>query len=620
MLRSGSCFLEPANISRCGAAFFVGQNVAKQEFDIDLPKLKGVIDNDYKSLEVYRKNLVYHVREFCGSHYSDNGSEGENPVNLISLYIRIISDYLVGSDPRMMVSTFTKQIKPYASTMEDWSNKQLVKMRFADILRTAITDGLFLTGITKTSLTAPAQSRFNGYTKPGDVSISNIAFKDMVFDTRAAKFNQCDYIGHYYDVFYEHVKNSSLFDKVQRKKLVPKDENYTGLTGEEDLADIGRGGSPNHEEYEDKVRLCEVWMRRQNCIVTFDADGDCEKPLMVQKWIGPECGPFDFLSFAEVIGNLMPKGPVLDLIDMHNSFNKLWCKTDNQADRQKKVVAFRNAEDAKRLQDAVDGQWVQADDPKNIAEISTGGADPSVANWAQQTYQMFSEYAGNLKSLGGLGSQSNTATQEKLVHESASNLIQAMGGRVMDFTQRRMEGLCWYWWNSPRQKMNSSYSVPGLPDISIDREVHPLDRLGTPFSDLDIQIDPYSLMRQTPAGRNNEIDSIVLKWILPALPLFNQPGVSDMLAEAIRMKARYTNNPDLITLLEKLLGVGGPPEGQSPPEQAPMPAETTRNYVRESKPGMTDQGHQQVLQQLMAGGQPGGQGAGGLGQMAQGAM
>lgn len=586
---------------------------------VDLQKLTTAIDRDYLALEIYRDNLVKHVKEFVGKHYSDNGSECENPFNLISLFVRIISDYLIGDDPRFMASTFTRELRPYASILEKWGNKELTRLGFQGILHTAVRDATFLMGWVKVSLAAPAEARF-GYAKQiGKVSIANVDFDDMIFDTRARRFSEVDYIGHYYDVFYDDVKDSSLFDKKAKLKVVPREDKTMTTTGGERLREIGRGGVPNSDEYYEKVTLCEVWLRRENIVVTFDANGDRERPLMAQKWVGPHCGPYiEPLSFSSVPGSLMPKSPIMDQIDMHNSMNLLWSKVDNQASRAKKITLYKDASLAKRIQDAHDGDLIQSEDPQGVNELSLGGPDQNTSTWMGIIYQMYSEYVGNLKSLGGLGAQSDTATQEKLVHASASNLIQAMGGRVVDFSERVMNSLGWYWWNSPRQEMKSTYADPRVPDVEIERNLTPYKRFGVPYEEIDIKIDPHSYIRQTPQMKVRSIDNL-LGMIIKVLPAMGQPGVREMVAEWVRLHARWENNPELEVLLEKLQGVEGPSPDQelSPQQESPdAPQETV--HTRVSQPGMNDQAHMQVLQQMMASGTPTpGTQAGGLGQMTQ---
>jgi hypothetical protein len=585
--------------------------------DVDLVKLRKVMDEDNRALEVFRENFEIHVREFAGSNYAEATDEFDNPVNLLALYVRIMIDALVPNDPRMMVSTFDKDLRQFINPMQEAGNRKLLKMDFADLMRRISMNGLFLMGCVHTSLKAPAAARFSGYSEAGEISMCSLDLEDMVFDTRAKKFSECDYICHYYDVFYEDVKNSKMFDSKARKEIVKTDERRLNDGGSDRLNQIAMGGTPVHEQYEEKIRIGECWLRRQNKVITFDAEGYYERPLLVQEFVGPQCGPYKFFSLGDVPGNLIPKGPILDALNMHRSHNLLWTKLDNQASRQKTITYYRDAGTMKRTQDAADGHTVQTEDPSGIVAQSLDGPNPNVANWAMQTYNMFTEYMGNLKVVGGLGSQAKTATQEKLVHESASEMIQAMQMRVMSFAQELMgmDGLAWYLWNSPTEQFDYLYQPAA--GIEVPAPVMPRDRIGVVPDGIDIMVDPYSFVRQTPQMRIMGLEKLMKEVIIPLLPMFGQPGIGDVLVEYVKMISKYTNNPDMMILLEKIQGVGSPPEGSAPNSSQPAPETTIHERV--SRPGMTDEGQTQVLQQLMAGGESkNGQGAMGLGQMSNG--
>lgn len=599
-----------------GLRLFLSLQMAKESlFDqVDLPKLKTTIDADARTLEVFKENLVDHVREFCGGHYSDrpgiiDPNNPTNPVNLIALFQRIIVDQLVPSDPRFLASTFITQLRPYKAIYEDWGNRKLLKIGFADILRSAIVDAIYLAGFVKVALTAPAEARF-GYGKVvGEATIENIPFQRMIFDTTVNKFKDCDYVGYEYDVFYEDLKKSTLYDKKAKLQIVPVDDKATDREGVDKIEQIGRGGMSRTERYYEKARLCEIWLRRENLVVTFDAEGDCERPLLVQEWVGPACGPFRMLSLGDVLGNLIPKGPICDLIDMHREFNLLWKKMGNQASDQKTVYAYRDKGDAQRIKEAADRDYVHVDDPSKIVPVTSPGPDTQVFNYSMASYNLFKQFAGNLDSIAGLGTQADTATQEKLVHASASGMVAALSGRVQAFANNLMgmDGIGWFWWNSPRQEMKASFQAPGVPDVSIDRNLTPQKRFGIQADEIDIQVDVYSFVRETPQARARDIDEL-MGLVLKFFPMFNQAGIGAFLAECVKLKGKYKNNPDFQILLEKLMGVEGPPADQPEEPNAGMPEETTRTYERISRPGMTDQGNMQAIMQRMAGGEMAGPG------------
>ena len=575
------------------------------EAEVDLPKLWGALEKDLNVLEKFCTKRLELVKEAVGDNYAMDSECPTNPINLLSQYERIITGHIVGAEPRGMVSTFKAERRRDATIFESWMNKKLAKMKFGNIARRALQGALYLIGITRTAITAPAEARFGGYGKQAGVpTISTIDFEDFVCDTRARCWEQCEYMGHRYEVLHEDVRKSPLFKKRARLKVVPADDKLYNESGGEKIRTLTRDNEDSHR-YQDTVELYEVWLRRENVVVTFDANGDMREPLLVQKWIGPACGPYQFLSFLDVLGNLIPKAPMMDLVHLARSVNLLWCKVDNQASDAKRVIAYQNAEDAEKFKNAPDGGWVQATSPDAIKEVTVRTIDQNTALWAQNSEKFFSKMAGNLDSLGGLGAQADTATQEKMIAENSSSLIHYMSIRFVEFAQECMNSLGWFWWYNPHDTMESEYHVPGMEAYQVTQQLTPSDRLGKNLDDMDIVIDPHSLIHQTPQMKLNIINNVMEKQVIPLLPMFSQPGISEVLDKWIRIQAKLANVPELLEIVEPLLNVQAPPQSDQsgdPAEQG-MPPETTRTYERISKPGTTDNGQRQILEQLMAGGQ-----------------
>lgn len=575
----------------------------------DLPRLWQAMQDSLREMEKFQTNFYEHVRAFLGSNYSDTDPKYQAPVNLIAQYINIIPRQLVGADPRFMASTFDRDLRALTSAFETWGNKKLQKMKFTDTLRRAVIDSVFLIGITKTSITAPSEMRLGGYTKKaGEPGMWNINYQDFVFDSKSDKFDECDYVGHSYMVPTDDIRNSKLYSKKPRLKVVADTDQPNDQRGNARLSTLSRGSISNQDEYTERSRIWEIYRPREGIVVTF-WEGETEEPLLEQKWIGPECGPFDYLALGEYPpGNIMPKSPIMDLIDLHREHNVLWKKTGNQAENQKTVIMYRNSEDATSLQKAKDGDYMRTQDPEGVKESSTGGPNNLVSLRVVEARKVFNDQAGNIEALGGLGPQSETATQDKMILGSASKQVEGMADRVITFAQKLMRNIGWYWWNDPFNTMRTTFSVPGLPDLTMNRLVTPQQRMQFNFDDMDVMIDPYSLLYQTPQQRVGTMDKMMKEIVIPLLPLWHQPGISDFLQEYVKKLSKYTNNPDLIELMEKLIGVQG--MWQAPgQEQTVAPQDTQHTYERISRPGTTDRGQEQIMQQLLGSGQTN-QGAG----------
>lgn len=569
---------------------------------------------DYAELQSFRENRLKHVAEYLGNHFGSGGIE--NPVNVISQFTNTVVRQLVGGEPRGMCSTFDRNLRPFAEAMQDDMNRRLKMMRYADILRRKTFDSIFLMGITRTAITAPAEARFGGYARAaGQVGISNIDFEDFCFDTSVKCFADCEYQAHFYDCVFDDVKSSKLYKASARKGLQPSQPTLYNEGGDAKIGMLGMRAIGPFERYEEYIRLCEVWLARYGLVVTFAVDQENDEPLLEQDWVGPDSGPYNFLCLQES-GKALPKAPIMDLIDLSRSINHHWKHLDNQASQQKSVVGYQDERDAEKLKNAGQGEFVGLANPAAVVPIKMFGIDQELSTWASIEGEKFNELSGT-RALGGLSQSAKTATQEKLIADSASSLIQAWAARVIESAKRDMENLGWFFWNNPHQKLESTYQLPGMPDVSADRSVTPEQRAHIPWSEMDLDIDPYSLNFVPPAQRVQILDQMMKEVFIPLAPMYAQPGIGEMLENYTRKKAHYLNMPDLIELAESIIGTQGaattqPADTQSQPMQ--QGGETT--HTRVSQPGMNPQAHQQVLQQLMSGGKPTeGAGAGGLGQM-----
>ena len=63
------------------------------------------------------------------------------------------------------------------------------------------------------------------------------------------------------------------------------------------------------------------------------------------------------------------------------------------------------------------------DDPQNVNTYKFGGIDDKNLAFLLQVKTLFNYYGGNIDSLGGLGPQTGTVGQDKLIAESASRRL-----------------------------------------------------------------------------------------------------------------------------------------------------------------------------------------------------
>lgn len=585
-----------------------------KKLDLDIPRLCQAIYTARQELQTFREERTDAVRQYVGRHYSANGTDEKVPINLLSQYVSVVGRNLISNNPRVKIDVWQRSHKPTVKAMETWINRQIKKIKLVDTLQRAVLDSLFSIGIVKVALATPGDAVMSAWTLDAGEPIAEVVdLDDFVFDIKHARnMHNFSFMGHRYRWPRKLVEDWKVLSKA-RKDVETSDDSATNEHGDERISAIGRGTSSDSEEYEEMVDLWEIYLPRHRMVVTLseeqmtgpvvEEDG---KPLRVQPWIGPYCGPYHILGQMTVPGNAMPKAPIMDLIDLHMSYNHLWRKLINQAQRQKSLGIYQlgNDEQAERIRKAGDGEMVGVENPQAVSELNMGGPFDRNIVLGDQLYQIFSRQSGNLDMLGGLGPQSKTATQDKLLNEAASRAIVDMQERTTNWVAQVEEALCWFWHKDPFKEMKAKFQVQGMPEIETPTPVSVEQRRQIPFEDMDIRLDPYSLKFKSPEDRMMALNNLMTQVIIPLSPQLAQQGIFPDMNAYLNMVAEFTDMPgmkDLITVQE-------PPEIESTSsgEGGGMPGNTTRNYVRENMPGRTQQGDSMNLRNAMMGVNPGG--------------
>lgn len=575
----------------------------RAEPPVDLERLCTVIMRDRKDLEPFRRNRKEAVRQYGGKNYSDDCAPVEVPVNLIGMYVEIMTQSLVGNNPRVMYSTFDRKQEAAVEAMETWANAEIVKMNAAETYKRCLVDALFWVGILKIALATPADAVDTGWDlKAGQPFMEVIDPDDIVFDMAASCFDRVEYVGHRYRIPLAVAKK--MFNPKRGYELEADEESDVNFGGDERIQTLGRT-SGHREEIEDHLTLWEIYIPQHKKIITLRDDGGipcCDEAVDVRPWIGPPCGPYHFLSLGIMPGNINPKAPIMDLIDLHRHYNSAYRKLLRQTRDYKKILPYRggNTDEAKRLKDEADGGMFQCENPETLREIETGGPSNAVLVMSDHTKASFDFIAGNLALLGGRGAQSRTATQDKMLNENAAAGVSSKQDQVNTFFQTSQWALNWFWWYHPTKVMKTQWSPESMPSMKIPRHVapwnanpkqFPMRRIG-PMP--DVKIDIYSVARQTPGSRIAYINQ-VMQTVAPMLSLAQQQGVMLDMNALLDLFAKYGDEPDLKSIFH--YSEPPQPQGGSQTPGGGMPANTTRTYERYSHGG---QGTQQKEADLNA--------------------
>ena len=570
----------------------------------DVAQLSKAVGYSRRRLEIFRVNNHKVLKQAVGRHYSENGAEDRVPINLLELSMNIYLQRLVAKNPAAAVSTDYNQLKEISTRLELSLNNNIREIKLGKTLESVVNGAMTSKGIIKIGLNRTTVEYLGNTHDSGQAFASYVSLDDWVEDMTADTEENSQYEGNYYHVTIDDAEE--MFPDYEGD-FTPRTELANTEIRDHDISE--GDNQPNREEFRPMVRLIDVYLKKQNmvlmCLAADDEDDPIGEVLKTVEWAGPENGPYRKLGFSTIQNNTMPVAPAMHWMDMHGLANNLFRKLGRQADREKTVTGVRPGgdQDGNRVIEASDGDMIKLDDPKNVAELHTGGINQSTLAFVLMLKDMYSYMAGNLDMLGGLGAQSETLGQDQLLSASASMRIQRMQKEVTEFTQGVIQDLAYYLWYDPQPEQKPVVKrVRGFESIAIKVPFNPEDREGD-YLDYNIKIEPYSMQHHSPESKVQGIRTFLAEMVSPLMPMMQQQGITLNIEKLFKTVGKLSN----ISELDEIIEYSSPTLNDEPVGSSDMvgkPAVTQRNYTRRSIPGATDKGKSAVMQQTLLGGKP----------------
>jgi len=566
--------------------------LSTKQFD----RLKSSVDWSNRMMEKPRRSRIDAVRQFVGSHYSDGGAEKRVPTNFLKLAVDIYVRQLAARMPQALYTTQIPELKPTAATMELRLNQIPDEINLTHTLRGVVTEALFAPwGAVKVGLHTVGEVLGVEYGSP---FVDLVTLDDYFVDMSARRLDLIEYEGNDYWLPFDALMDSGWLKGSDRAGL--KADEYQLVSPEgQDRAD-GVGVDETAEPFRDKIWLRDVWVPHDRTLVTYGVTSGRQLKV-IDGWEGPKDGPYHRLGFGQVPGNLLPLPPVSTWRDLHELANALFRKLANQADSQKTVLGFPGGNDDSVMdfKNARDGDGIKYTGAKPESLTAGGVVAPTLAFYLQ-CRDLYSYFAGNIDTLGGLSPQTETVGQDKLLSEAAIAMLRDMAAETVGFIRGVFRDLAYYEWHDPVGDRIIQKPIPGT-DLVLSVPWNQSAKLGS-FTQYDLEIDIYTAQDNSPGVRLQKLGMVLQQYILPLAPLIQEQGGTINVQQIIEAVARYADLPELKDIVHFLYDdTGGVGEVR---EQPAKPANTTRTYERVTNPGTSPGGKSAVMQQLLAGGSP----------------
>lgn len=555
----------------------------------------------YRKMKIFRDNYRDHVREMVGSHYSNNGTSYNNPVNMINEMIMI---YMINVMPRTpAASVFAKADMLYDSAfMLEIALNHLLEheINYGSYLQRSVRNSMFSLAVHKVGLTNSKSVEIGGVQHDvGQPFADSINPDDWVHDMEAKTWETVSFEGNRFRVPKMQLEKSGLYDKKFLKDL-PESSPRRYKEGEYGILELSSEPDAYEAEIYDMADLWELYLPLEGKVITISdcqSDGDAGR---IVDWNGPERGPYHKLSLNEVPGQLMPLAPVATLIDLHQSINYVMRKLQRQAERQKNLTVGNKGDDLdiQTVQRSGDGDYVTLDQPSSIQELSFGGPNQMTMAFLIQNRELFSILAGGLDVLSGTTQQADTFGQERLLNTSSSKRMEDIRQKVRVWNKGIVEDIAFWMMSDPLFRMPLTYKdqATGMQtDFVMEKE----DIEGD-YNQYNYEINPYSDVHMDPPQKVNFLMSYIgqIAGLLQLAMDPNSPIDMDFFNQEIAKNANYPE-------LEKLIRFSGVPQqpiessgGDHEQRQAPV---TTRNHVRTNRSEVTQAGKDKTTLQALMG-------------------
>lgn len=568
---------------------------------------EAVRDSDDK-LNVFRETRTEMIREYVGSHYSDQGADFDVIVNFLELFVNTHRRQLAARAPRAMVHTRRRELKPMAADFKLALDHLSKEIDLGTTLGHVVLDALFSIGIAKVGINDLGFESRGYLNDVGQPFCERVSLDNWVHDTNAESWDEIQFCGDRYRLPLAYLKNSGLYDAEALEQL-EKNGGFDSRGSDSDKAGYIGTNSPYQDEFVPHVELLDLWLPMHGLFVTIPTRENANlKPLIEREWNGPERGPYAILSFNDVPDNLMPASSVSFIYDLHLLGNKIFRQLRRQAEREKQIgIATQGDEEAaKRITDASDGEVVLGGSTGQnpVQEIKYGGPDNNSLAFFIQVKNLFSWFGGNIDTLAGLSPMADTVGQERLLAQAATTRVADMQDRTIAFAKRIMEDLGYWLWNDPFIKLPLTKRIPGT-NVEINFEWGPEQREND-FSEYNLDIIPYSMEHTSPPEQLQKINLFMERIILPLYPMMQQAGVTINFEALIRKYEELANVPELSDILDFASQTVYQPElvGQPPQKQQEMaaPQNTHRTYERINRPGTTRPAQDAIVMSALLGG------------------
>jgi hypothetical protein len=500
-----------------------------------------------KSWQAKYEGPLLHSQKLQQLWISGYYNKGYSRWHLINLMNRAVSagvSYLAEGNPKVSIEPKAPKLRSFAYAMKLIVNFLIEKYNFAE--------NVFIPGAVASYFGAAIARTFNEYDRC--VSVNGERIK--VGSPKVAIIEPCDYVGDpsakvradfafegdMYRLPTEYAKD--LFARknkygIQVADYIQSDAKLTTKYSAEEIT--GKGGYDyNKLALEEYSTFIDIYNRKEKTIETIMPMGH---KAVVLKTIDSHVTPYDYLGYTYPPNCPIPIPPAWDIYDLDVTTN-IVAKTEREkAEAQKTIIAAEPT--GKKAAEAVlkgkNTDVVTVKGMDGVKQFSFGGVSSEGLGWLQWAEQQ-SQKASSTSSdiFRGAGPTSETLGQDQMVMSNASRMVNGYYIRFHSW----MTSILRKWTNlvmddpSSYVEVLDTVKVPGLGDYEYPVYFSKPDKVAD-FSQLILNVVPYSTQRKTPEMKYQSLLQLMLSWVLPTMQMRREQGADIDLQMVDNLLADY---------------------------------------------------------------------------------
>lgn len=255
---------------------------------------------------------------------------------------------------------------------------------------------------------------------------------------------------------------------------------------------------------------------------------DSESELYCGTFEGPEEGPYSRLMLSPLPGMLFGMCPADKSYKMHQAMQAITDRMIAMAQNTKRILGYRSTatDQTNLIIKAGTFEAVKMDAPEDAKMFDFGGVPVELYEAVGWFQKQWNNATGNLSLIGGVESNSNTATEASYLQANSNLMMNDMQDKVRKFLRSIQKQRAWYIINDPMLDQKYAMRLPGGDMLQVHYSAEMRESTPNDFS--------YDVDTQAPQSQD-----IMLRWrrlieffsqVVPAMMPLVQLGAVDLSA------------------------------------------------------------------------------------------